>query len=220
MSSFSDRFKILRKRLGVSQAQLAKIVGVSQSLVDQIENKNQAGSKHINAFARAFGVHPDWLLTHKGSIDEPYPYAASSTQVTLLPLININQIDKYQKGDQKLTKFIKEICMLPLEKSIAEESILLKMPDSSMFSSKNEANSVAIGSDLIIHFPKKKRPKLVAGELYLINAEGKNKIRMLKKDKYGLSLVPLNLTYKSYASTECKILGVVLASYKKSKILK
>ncbi|RKU03377.1 phage repressor protein [Burkholderia sp. Nafp2/4-1b] len=66
MDTLASRLKQARLAAKLSQGQLARLVGVSQGLIGQIESHKNQGSRHITALARAVNVSPDWLETGKG----------------------------------------------------------------------------------------------------------------------------------------------------------
>lgn len=57
-----DRFKQAREAANLTQDELGELVGVSQVSVFKIENGRTKEPRKINDFARALGVHVDWLL--------------------------------------------------------------------------------------------------------------------------------------------------------------
>ncbi|CAB3846930.1 hypothetical protein LMG2828_01739 [Achromobacter piechaudii] len=61
MQTFSDRVRARRVELGLSQVELAKKAGLSQSTVAQIERGRNSRSAHILNLAEALKVHPRWL---------------------------------------------------------------------------------------------------------------------------------------------------------------
>ena len=62
----SDKVKELRLEKGLSQAQLAKAIGVSQKAVDYWErNINEPKASYIISLAKFFNVSADYLLDLK-----------------------------------------------------------------------------------------------------------------------------------------------------------
>lgn len=57
-----ERVTELRKARGLSQADLAKLVGSSQQSIDQIERGRTRRSTRLHELARALGTSPDYLL--------------------------------------------------------------------------------------------------------------------------------------------------------------
>jgi SOS-response transcriptional repressor LexA len=65
-NTFGDRVRERREAHEMSQEQLAKASGVSQSTIAQIESGRNKGTKHILKLATAIGVRPEWLETGRG----------------------------------------------------------------------------------------------------------------------------------------------------------
>lgn len=66
MDTLASRIREARLAAKLSQEGLARLVGVSQGLIGQIESGKNQGSKHLASLARALNVSPDWLETGKG----------------------------------------------------------------------------------------------------------------------------------------------------------
>ncbi|MCI8435641.1 MAG: helix-turn-helix transcriptional regulator [Clostridia bacterium] len=63
MSDFSENLKELRAEKGISQATLAKAIGVTQKAIDFWEKEiNEPKASYIIALSRYFGVTSDYLL--------------------------------------------------------------------------------------------------------------------------------------------------------------
>ena len=66
-STFSERVKRERELVGLSQTQLARICGLSGTMISCIERGKSAGSeKVLVSVARALGVNPEWLRSGSG----------------------------------------------------------------------------------------------------------------------------------------------------------
>lgn len=64
-----DRLKKLRKELKLSQAAFAKLLGLSQSAIGDIESgKNALNDRNFNAICREFNVNPTWLRDGVGEM--------------------------------------------------------------------------------------------------------------------------------------------------------
>lgn len=63
MSNFNERVKELRTKLGLTQTQLAKLAGIPQSTIGQIENGRNKSSTKIVELANALQTTPEYL-TH------------------------------------------------------------------------------------------------------------------------------------------------------------
>jgi transcriptional regulator with XRE-family HTH domain len=82
-TDFGKRLKEARKHAGLRQTQLAKLAGMSQSNVSELEN-TAFGSVATMQLALCCGVNPNWLATGEGSmldallVSEPTPGYAPS----------------------------------------------------------------------------------------------------------------------------------------------
>lgn len=64
-SEFGKRLKEARRNAGLTQAQLAKKVGIGQSTVAELE-RTASGSSHVASIAAACNVSPMWLASGDG----------------------------------------------------------------------------------------------------------------------------------------------------------
>jgi transcriptional regulator with XRE-family HTH domain len=68
----SDRFRSLLAERGMSQSELARKIGISQTAVNKLATGGAYGTKHIHLIARALRTSPSFLL---GETDDPAPDA-------------------------------------------------------------------------------------------------------------------------------------------------
>lgn len=61
MDSLGTRLRTAREKAGLSQAELARRVGIKQPSIQAIESGKVAGTKHLNTIARVLSVDPNWL---------------------------------------------------------------------------------------------------------------------------------------------------------------
>ena len=67
--SIGDRFKNIRKGLGLNQSELARSLGVNPSIISDIERGDKEPSKKIiSALIIKYRINSNWLLTEKGEI--------------------------------------------------------------------------------------------------------------------------------------------------------
>lgn len=92
MDMLSNRMRTQRKAQGMSQEELAKAAGVSQTTVAQIESGRNQGSKHLLAIARALNVSPDWLQSGKGSPSNAL--SNTSKPIYVRPIITYDSVDE------------------------------------------------------------------------------------------------------------------------------
>jgi len=76
MSTLQERLAGARQKAGLTQSQLARNAGVSQSTIAQIESGRNSGSKFAFRLANALNVSVEWLMTGKGPAEIP-----SDTQI-------------------------------------------------------------------------------------------------------------------------------------------
>lgn len=70
MEQFSDRITFARKRMGLSQSQLATTLGVSRGACGQWEQGVSTPSvSHMAEVARVTEVSFEWLATGRGNVD-------------------------------------------------------------------------------------------------------------------------------------------------------
>lgn len=94
MSNFSDRLKIAINSAGITQKELARIVGVSQQTIGYL-CKDGKGSTHTHSLAEALGVNAQWLAKGRGPMradevkwevrEAEVPYAATSGELDQSP---------------------------------------------------------------------------------------------------------------------------------------
>jgi transcriptional regulator with XRE-family HTH domain len=99
------RIKLLRKELNLTQAEFAKIISVSTSLITYMEqDKRSLNDRYIKLIHDSFGVNVQWLKTGEGRIYEEEKEAVISK---LLALFN-GLKPRYQKFVlNQLAEFLK-----------------------------------------------------------------------------------------------------------------
>lgn len=73
MQTLAKRLKEARAKTGFSQAKLAKLAGVSQSTIANIESGTRFEPQKVVQIARALGVSAEWLLEGRESRAAPQP---------------------------------------------------------------------------------------------------------------------------------------------------
>lgn len=61
MKGIGQRIRRARDAIGLSQAELAKAVGIEQQTLSRLETDTTRGTKHVLAFARELHQDPEWL---------------------------------------------------------------------------------------------------------------------------------------------------------------
>lgn len=83
--NLAERIIAAREHLGVTQAELAKRVQLSQQAIQKLESGKSESSRRLTEIAVACGVRPEWLSNESGSMlatqvqvkDEGAPYQAA-----------------------------------------------------------------------------------------------------------------------------------------------
>lgn len=70
MKTFADRLNAAMIATGVSQGQLAEMVGVSQPAIQKMTSGKTNGSRKMVELANALGVRPEWLSSGQGAMRE------------------------------------------------------------------------------------------------------------------------------------------------------
>ncbi len=69
MEEVAEKLKIFFKEKGLTQEQIASMLGVSQAYVNSLLTGNKAfGKKQAKRFEEVFGISEVWLLTGKGEM--------------------------------------------------------------------------------------------------------------------------------------------------------
>ncbi|EPZ1175186.1 XRE family transcriptional regulator [Klebsiella pasteurii] len=70
MKTFAERLNAAMIAAGVSQGQLAEMVGVSQPAIQKMTSGKTNGSRKMVELANALGVRPEWLSSGQGAMRE------------------------------------------------------------------------------------------------------------------------------------------------------
>ena len=88
-----ERVKLIRKKLGMTQEQLAQRLGVGKTALSMIETgKSRLSTRNRNILVQELNVNPDWLDTGDGEIFNADPSLSASYEHSsgnLLPLQSI-----------------------------------------------------------------------------------------------------------------------------------
>lgn len=97
MKKFSDRLRDARKSRKMTQQELAKKSGVSQTTISDIERGRNESSTELPALAKALGMSVDDLLTGKGVIDHSNVSFAADAETHRIPVINSIQAGNWRE---------------------------------------------------------------------------------------------------------------------------
>lgn len=92
MTTFGERVKSKRIELELSQAELGKLAGLSQTTISDIERGRNDGSREIVQLASALNVAAEWLTTGRPSPLLPAPAEAGGlddNKYIFIPRLNV-----------------------------------------------------------------------------------------------------------------------------------
>lgn len=69
MNTLGSRLCYVRELRGLNQEELAKLAGVTQAAVSNLENRDSKSSSATPQLARALGIDAYWLATGEGAMD-------------------------------------------------------------------------------------------------------------------------------------------------------
>jgi len=110
------------KKMGVTQAMLAKAAGISQSSVHNWGHGSIPSSDHIMDIAKLLGVSVEWILTGLG---KPFSYVGSNAAKALEDkinriTINLDTLEGHLKGAMLMIQLLRE--QLSDDTGLSEES--------------------------------------------------------------------------------------------------
>ncbi|BBT39052.1 XRE family transcriptional regulator [Pseudomonas putida] len=79
--NLSQRIKMARKHAGLTQSELAEIVGIAQTAVSQLESGKTLRSTYLVQIAQACSVNSLWLASGEGEMLQPEDKAALTRSV-------------------------------------------------------------------------------------------------------------------------------------------
>lgn len=149
VSKFSDRIKMRRRALQLSQVDLARMARVSQTTISDIERGRNDGSRELVALAAALKVRPEWLNSGVGNMlyDEPNVIAG----ITLdgrkrIPLISYVQAGKWREIVDAYPPGGAEECVTPLNQH-GPHAFALRVVGDSMLPLYTEGDVIIVDPD-------------------------------------------------------------------------
>ena len=126
MEHIGERIKTARKRVAMSQAELAERSGVKQQMISKLESKRADSTSGIVALATALGVTPEWLQTGKESRarSETQQITKVSTLDDKTPEELLKIIVAYEEGSELKQLALQKLSQLPEDKLNAILSLI------------------------------------------------------------------------------------------------
>jgi len=216
MSTLGDRIKEARLSLGMSQAQLARKIGVSQGAIGHLEQGRTQASSLLLRLASALGVSPVWLesgdvpfsqadddaLAAKVRLGSPRPFGGTFPNVapgpdlySPIPLISWVQagdwcavIDNFSPGDAEE--------WLPCPRHHSPSAFALRVRGVSMEPKYQDGDIIFVdpevqanhGRNIVVRLDNEE----AATFKQLVEEGGKRYLRPLNPDWPGPKLIPIN----------------------------
>ncbi len=116
--TFGERIKSTRKRIDISQAELAKGCGIPQGTISRIELGNQESSKFIFTMADILHCDARWLATGEGGPKFTVPYGMS-----------ISEFNKLKKSLDKISVNLLKNNRVSFDQANVLNAVILKISD-------------------------------------------------------------------------------------------
>lgn len=217
MSTLAERVKAAREHAGLKQAPLAKMVGVEQPVISQLERGKNLQSAHLPKIAHATGVSAIWLSDNIGPMvvdtkeDSNVSMAEQPSQSFRYPVISwvsagswAEAVEPYPAGISDRYEFS--------EYNSKGPAFWLEVKGDSMTSPVG--TSIAQGSLILVDTEVEATP----GRLVVAKLPDSNEatFKKLVSDGGKLYLKPLNPGYPTEVFDEnCRIVGVVVQATQK-----
>lgn len=100
MSTLGSRIRDVLEQKGMSQAELARLVGVKQQTIHYLCHPKSAGqmSRHAVKIAEVLGVNPAWLQSGEGDANDPLARGSGQEQMFNVPVIRYEDIEAHLNG--------------------------------------------------------------------------------------------------------------------------
>lgn len=208
--SIGDRVKQKRTELGLTQAELANLIGITQQSLQKIEDGRTQNPRKLLNLSKVLNSDPEWLLLGtKSEIRETNSHyngdnTSAQKNTNLRPLIN-----DYQAVDLPLSKHLKidQTEWLYSPPNASEDAFWLTAVGDSMTSS----SGLSVPENYLILV----EPNLTAenGDLVIAKISDSNEVTFKKfvTDTGKTYLKPLNANYRPTEVTmNFRIIGVVV----------
>ncbi|MEQ4874054.1 LexA family transcriptional regulator [Klebsiella oxytoca] len=208
----NERIRARRKELKLTQAVLAKMVGVNRVTVTGWESGDfEPGGTNLQALAAALKCNPQWVISGLGDPEsEDVTYKPTEVfGVKKIPVLSWVQAGEWTDNGASVTEDdISE--WIYTTANLCDEGFALKVRGDSM-TNPNGAPSIPEGS-LVVVDPDYGSPYEVNGKIVVAQLLGSTEATLKKFVIDGplKYLVPLNPNYRALeVNGNCKIVGVV-----------
>lgn len=203
MNTFGERLKAARKAHGITQAELAKLAGISQTTIADIERGRNKGSTEVLKLAKSLEVSPDWLATGKGTRE--LSNVASAPDVRgYVPLISWVQAGEYSEVIDR-ADLGDDFELVPITAPKLRHTFALAVTGDSMSPDFPEGMRLIVEPDL----------EYQAGDYVIAKNGGEATFKQLVRDGGDWYLKPINPQYPTKPLGESRIIGVVREAVRK-----
>nr|DAS18908.1 MAG TPA: Repressor protein CI [Caudoviricetes sp.] len=172
---FSQKLKLLRKKAGITQEQLAKAIGVERSSVGKYEGKGNIMPSHevLAAISNYFDVSIDYLLNNDNSKSKKGVWIpVLGTVQAGVPMEAIEDIIDYEEIDENMAK--------------SGEYFALQIKGASMEPRFVEGDVVIV----------RKQPVVENGDIAVVMVNGDEAtVKKFYRESNGIKLIPINPSY-------------------------
>lgn len=211
MKTFSERLNAAINSAGLSQAQLADLVGISQPAVQKMTSGKTSGSRKMVELSRALNVSPEWLSSGIG------PMRSDSKESNIAPESEWGTVEVWDsktplRDDEVEVPFLKDIEFACGDGSYNEDDyngFKLRFSKSTLrrIGASTDGHGIlcfpARGNSMEPNIPdgttvaiNTEDKKIVDGKIYAISEDGWKRVKMLHR------IGPDTVSIRSYNSTE------------------
>ena len=214
---YKERIKAARLHSGLTQAQLAKAVGIDQASISDLERGRSQRSSYNASIAKACGVSAIWIESGTGPMvpsDVEHPNIKDTIQPEMLyryPVISWVSAGSWQEAVQPYPDGFSDTYEFS-EYDSKGPAFWLKVKGDSMTSPNGQ--TIAEGTLILVDTEAEVAP----GKLVIAKLPDSNEatFKKLVSDGGRLYLKPLNSAYPTEAFGEdCRIVGVVVQALQK-----
>lgn len=206
-SSLGSRIKQVLEEKGMSQSQLARLVGVKQQTISYICSPESPAttSRYATQIAAALGVNPVWLQTGDGGQYNPtvsIEVSGVRTLVKRIPLLGTDEVLPFLDGTQQATS--KQGLEMMTDHSVSNSAFAIEIEGDSMKPKFKSGDRVVIEPSI-----QPEPGDFVAASIG--NAITFRKYR--ERGEGGFELVPLNddwPTVSSASDGDVRVVGVMI----------
>lgn len=186
LKNLSTRLMHALHELDISQAELARRIGVSQQAIQRLCKNNAYYSKFTFEIAAALGIEPAWLATGKGyMLPEQDPQKQMLDRQKKVPILSEKEIIDFLAGNKKIPDISSNQWVLS-DACLNKNCFGYQLKDKSM--------SPRFDENTIIIINPNTQPKNLSFVLAYIEKENMIILRQFLKTNKKILLTPTNTT--------------------------